>query len=371
MAPARFLLEVYRSVRRALSLGRWFIQSVAPSATGRGRDLLMVYDLGFQPLSVGDVLVFQEAALALRELHGLGRVDFAFLYNPSAPSHQDDAFEHVDPENIVSNLGGVLQAAHVNPFLGSVLLFAERRQLEDFVSGALERCFVWPGLGRYASGEYLYYEIFNSVLTDYYRAKGCVPRLSSRGPAREWAMRFVRQHCGAAVPISVQLRRNPRNPKRNSDYPSWVALFEHVRRAGYPVKFLLVCAIDELDPSLDRLDNVLPVKRFGTNVEQDLAVIDVSAMHLGSSSGPATMAMFSEKPYCLFSSDPIPWLYRGMHREDGVLRHFFATPVQRMVVARETPETLLREFERLWSAVAPAAGRDREQPLALERAEPG
>jgi len=358
MSPARFLVELLRSGRRTLALGRWLVQSLVPREQRQARGLLMVYDLGAQPLSVGDVLVYQEAALALREVHGLGRVDFAFLYDPVAPTHADDAFAHVDSESIVSNLGWVLQAAHVNPFLGSVLLFAERRGLEDFVGAALERSFVWPGLARYASGEYLYYEIFNRILADYHRAKGRVPHLHSRGPAREWATRFVAQHARGSIPVSVQLRRNPHNPARNSDYPSWGALFQHARRAGYPVKFLLVCGVDELDPALDQFDNVVPVKRYGTNVEQDLAVIDAAAMHLGAASGPGTIALFSDKPYCLFGVDAIPWLYRGMRHQDGALRFFFADDRQRLIAEPETPESLRREFERLWPAVSARPPQD-------------
>jgi hypothetical protein len=130
---------------------------------------------------------------------------------------------------------------------------------------------------------------------------------------------------------------------------------------------LLVCGVDELDPALEQLDNVLLVKRFGTNVEQDLAVIDVSAMHLGASSGPGTMALFSDKPYCLFGVDAIPWLYRGMRRQDGALRLFFANPWQRLIADREAPEALVREFERLRPAVASGGGDNAGQRLALDR----
>ena len=141
--------------RRVFQGLRWMIQYTPSGATGRRR-LLIVYDSETQPMSVGDILLFQATALTLREDHGVDQVDLAFLYNPEGEKHPEAAFHHIDQENIHPNLSWILQAAKVNPYLGSVLLFADRRKLEQYVSQSLDEAMVWSPLGRYASAEYLY-----------------------------------------------------------------------------------------------------------------------------------------------------------------------------------------------------------------------
>ena len=62
------------------------------------------------------------------------------------------------------------------------------------------------------------------------------------------------------------------------------------------------------------------------------------------------MALFSSKPF-LFVRDIIdPASYRGMIQEGIFVRFPFSTRYQRSTSACETPEILINEFERMWSA---------------------
>jgi hypothetical protein len=319
---------------------------------------LVIYDFSSQSFSIGDILVIQEASLVLRQLAGLERVDLAFVYDPASPVVPHPAFSQIDSENFLWHLSTILQAAQVNPYLGSLFLFDSHHRLEEFVSGILPTCEVWPPFPQYVSREYLYYRVFNEVLFDYFQKQKTLPRLESRAPARAWAKAFMEQHVATDVAVTVQLRRNSANPARDSDYASWISFFE-LCKGRYPAKFLIICAQHETDPRLRQCSNVVVAKDHCTNVEQDLALIEASAIHMGASSGPSTIAMFSGKPYCLFNTDLLVDRYKGSVREGDRVTLFFSEPTQSFLFGRETPDLIAAEFERMWKAVERPRSHDR------------
>ena len=131
---------------------------------------------------------------------------------------------------------------------------------------------------------------------------------------------------------------------------SWLEFFDHCRDR-YPVKFVVVCSLSEVDDRLRQYQNVLIAKDFHTSIEQELALIHEAAIHMGSSSGMATMAEFNAKPYLIVNTDMDPDRYKGTIREGSFLRFFFASSFQRFSVGQETAEILIKEFARMWATV--------------------
>jgi hypothetical protein len=289
-------------------------------------------------------------------------VDLALVYDPASPVVPHPAFSAVHSENFLWHLPTVLQAAQVNPYLGSLFLFDSHRHLEKFASGNLDMYEIWPPLPQYASREYLYYRVFNEVLFDYFQREKALPTLESRAPARAWAKGFLEQHVGSDIAVTVQLRRNPANPKRDSDYGSWIGFFQ-LCRGHYPVKFLIICAQHEVDPRLRGCSNVVVAKDHCTSVEQDLALIDAAAIHMGASSGPGMIAIFSGKPYCLFNTDLLLDYYRGCTREGNRVKLFFCKPAQSFLFGPENQDLIAQEFERLWKAIESPHSNDRSGPI--------
>src|SRR5258706_16303928 len=259
-----------RRAKTAASLLRWHLRAFSGLVRSDARRLLMIYDFSSQPFSIGDILLVQEASLVLRQVAGLERVDLALVYDPTSPVVPDPAFSQIGSENFLWHLSTVLQAAQVNPHLGSLFLFDSHRRLEEFASGNLDIYDVWPPLLQYANREYLYYRVFNEVLFDYFQRAKALPQLKSRGPARVWAKAFLEQHVGPEVAVTVQLRKNPANSARDTDSDSWLSFFR-LCRGRYPVKFLIICARHEIDPRLRQSSNVVVAKDHCTSVEQDLA----------------------------------------------------------------------------------------------------
>lgn len=318
----------------------------------RERRLLVIYDLSTQPFSIGDILVFQIGALVLLEEYKCDFVDFALVYNPQNPTSGDPAFASITEENCLYHLAGILPVAQVNPNLGSIFLFNSHAQLQDFVADNLKRYKVWPSLSNYVSRKYMYHTIFNEIITGHFNRYGKVPFLHSRTNMNVWALTFLKNNVYPAIPVTVQLRRNLSNPTRNSNYDVWLSFFDNcVDR--YPVKFVVLCAESEIDERLRKCSNVIIAKDFRTNIEQDLALIDNGAMHIGAASGPGALAMFSDKPFFFLNTSEESILTIGCKRHGRLIRTDYHNEVQNFVTEAETVEMLSYEFERMWQAGGP------------------
>ncbi len=354
---ARGLLgPLYRPVRRTARFVSWAFPALGRLLLPAGaneRRLLMIYDLSSQPFSIGDILVFQEASLVLRKMHNLGEVDFAIVYDPKNPGASNPEFASITETNVLFNLASILPVAQVNENLGSLLVFNSYIQLHRFIADNGDFYHIWPSGWHASTREYLYYSVFNDLLYAYYRTHGSIPRLGCRPFLVDWALLFYKKHAYPQVPVTVNIRNNKAlGTHRNLDLEIWLQFFQFCE-TRYPAKFVVICARSEIDDRLRRCQNVIVAKDYHTGVEQDLALIHASAIHMGASSGPATMAWFSTKPYLIVNTDLDPDLYHPalVKREDKVIRFAFATPAQCFIVGAETTDLLIREFARMWEAI--------------------
>jgi len=315
------------------------------------RRLLAIYDLSSQPFSIGDILIIQEASLILKEKRNIDQIDFAIVFNQRNPAAPDVAFDSITEANVLYHLASVLPAAQINPYLGSLFIFNSHTHFHRFIADNSDYYDIWPSAWDYTNKDYLYYSVFNEIVYDYYQEYRSIPRLPCRQFLIDDACSFYYRHVWPDIPVTVQTRNNPIfGTHRNVHMESWIKFFEDCR-GRYPVKFIIVCSHSEIDDRLRQCPNVLIAKDFHTSVEQDLTLIHEAAIHMGSSSGMGTIALFNEKPYLIVNTDMDAKQYRGIIREESFLRFFFASPFQRFSLGKETAELLISEFSRMWSAI--------------------
>ncbi len=355
----------------AYGLFRWVFQSITSFQRNPGtrpRRLLAIYDLTSQPFSIGDILVVQEASLVVRETYGLDVVDFALVYDPINPAvNCDPSFARINSENGLYHLASVLPVAQVNPYHGSMFVFNSHQQLYRFIADNSCRYRIWPSAWRFAMRKYLYHHVFNDLLHDHFETHGSVPELSCRPVMIDWAKRFFREHASPHIPVTVQFRRNKSiSTTRNLDVDCWLEFFHHCE-SRYSVKFVIVCALSEVDERLRSCPNAVIAKDHGTNIEQDLALIQGAAMHMGACSGPGAIAIFNKKPYLLLNSFAHQVGHDDMIPDEGFWKYTFATPYQRYAEPPTTMDLLTTQFARMWSAVDLAEWNDngsRQTPAA-------
>lgn len=349
-------------IRIALRRLQWFVMWVVPrlgelfvpNARGKQR-ILLIYDTSAQPFSVGDILVCQEAALVLCQKHQVNIVDFAVLYDPENPAASNPVFaKAVTKENVMDHIASLLPLAQVNQNLGSFFVFNSREQVVRLIADNADLYHVWPSGLQVGTRQYLPSVVFNDLLVDHYREHGSIPQLTFRPYLRKWAAQFYRENVSPKVAVTVNLRNNKGwDLCRNSQMESWLECFRYCE-TRYPVSFVILCARSEIDDRLRGCGNVILAKDYQTSVEQDMALIHMSAMHMGAGSGPATMAWFGAKPYLMIdnASNADSDFYKHEHMierlGDNIRKFWFAGPGQRIHVGLETGELLIREFQTLF-----------------------
>ncbi len=315
------------------------------------RRLLLIYDLSSQPFSIGDILVFQEASLVLRERYKVDLVDFAIVYDNKSPAPSSRVFSDITETNVTYHLASILPVAQVNQHLGSLFVFNSHKQLEEFVVNHIDGYHIWPSGWRLLTKDYLYYDIFNKIIYDYYNENGTIPHLTCRQFLVNWAWDFYQGNVLPDIPVTVQIRNNSKfGINRNLNLDCWLEFFQACL-GRYPVKFLIICSLSEMDDRLRGCPNVIMVKDFHTNIEHDLALIHTAFFHMGASSGPGTIAVFGKRPFLIVNTDLDPTLYLDSMSENGYIRLFFSHPLQRFEKGPETPDRLFSGFEEMWKSV--------------------
>ena len=349
------------SVRRPMRRMQWFMAWVMPRLRGvvwgrevRPQRVLVVYDTSTQPFSVGDILVCQEASLVLCERHRVDVVDFAILYDPEKPVVESGTFAAVvTSENVMYHIASLLPLAQVNQRLGSFFVFNSRDQIVRWMADSADQYHVWPSGWQVGARVYLTSVVFNDLLVEHHRQHGRIPNLSCRPYLREWAAGFYREHVGVKTAVTINLRNNPAwDVCRNSDMESWLALFRYCE-SRYAVSFVIICAKSEIDARLRECGNVILAKDHLTSVEQDMALIDMSAMHMGAGSGPSTMAFWGSKPYLIidngYNTESDFYQRPNMIEriDDRMRRFWFAGVQQRIALGLESGDLLIQEFQEL------------------------
>ena len=274
------------------------LQNLKPRMKKR---VLIIYDTNYQPFSVGDTIIFLEAGLVLCAEKKLETLDFAIVYNPTTPYDVDPVFLGVvDSDNVLLHLGKILPIIQLIEQSGSIMIFNSQTQLNKYISDNAELYEVWPSQLDRVKGSYLSPKIFTSLFYQYYKKNSSLPMMKGKEYLNQWATLFFSNKFPGKIPITINLRYNKKwHQSRNARIQEWVEFFKYCQ-SKYPIVFIVLSSIDEVCSDLRECENVVHAKEFNTTLEEDLALIKNSSMHMGSSSGPATIAWFNENPYIIF-----------------------------------------------------------------------
>jgi hypothetical protein len=352
---------IFKFVRNLLRFSSWIFTTSDLNAIklekGNNR-ILLIYDTTSQPFSIGDFLVIQETSLALTHQFSAEFADIAIVYDARSPDKADIVFKNVvSTDNVLLHLASMMPVLNLNPKIGSIFVFNSKLALEDFVvKNIKEYLNIWPSFFEYGSGKYLNTHAFNTVLYDFFQKNGYIPSLSSSDSLKSWAMSFIHENIYPKVPITINIRNNPLwDNRRNSRISEWNKFFRYTEKAYPEAIFIILCATKEIPAKFRELSNVVIAKDFSTELDQELSLIEFSAAHLGTNSGPAAMAYFNNNPYCIFSL-----LIDGIHHElflkedmvihlnDDFYKFWFASNMQKFSSKPEELGSLISVFEEIW-----------------------
>lgn len=353
-----------KPLRNFLRFSSWLIPAIARSALTlrRANDrILLIYDTTNQPFAIGDFLVIQEVSLTLTREFSAKYADIAIVYDAENPDKADKVFKGVvSTDNVLLHLASMMPVLNLNPKIGSLFLFNSKTALESYVVENIDEYLtIWPSCLDYGSGKYLNLHAFNTVLYSFFEKYKEIPSLSSSTPLKSWALSFIHQNIYPKVPITINIRNNPMwDGRRNSRIQEWVKFFKYSAKTYPNAKFIVICATKEIPEEFRGLSNVIFAKDFATELDQELALIELSAAHLGTNSGPAAMAYFNMNPYFIFSL-PIDGIHHEhfsrkdmlVHVKENIFKFWFALDSQKFSSQPENVEALMGVFDEIWRSI--------------------
>lgn len=345
-----------------------------------------VYDFELLPYALGDVLTWNIQTALRCEAARRDRVDVLICVDPRYPSsiYQRNL---VTADNCGLFLSELFGAFGTHPRLGSILVFSEREQLlAELLRRASDDPLNAEILADYervlkrrddeaALNEYFIKYIYaHDEINRFAEIHGRIPLLQpSIGCTPDTAGLAATLFAGKRiVVIHPRLRRldqgygGEHTNWRDSDFLEW---FEFVRAAErrYPdVTFVVVGRLQEKPLEILKLSNVVSLRTLGLGLGHELTLMLDSNLFIGTSSGFAAMANFSEVPY--FITKVNEEFCNAYRIPPGCERLPFARPDQLLVYEPETTDLLLRLLDRgLAGNVAKASGPALER---LDRIDP-
>jgi hypothetical protein len=354
-----------------------------------GRNYCAVYDFGLFPYALGDVLTWNvQTAIRCEEL-GRERVDAYICVDERQPPNlfQRDL---ITADNCELFFNEVFGAFGTHPKPGNIFVYRHRdemlerlretctddsansedlaeygRALADYQRALAIRengksvLVGWPTLMiEYFTKSIHSHERINA----YAAAQGRIPlSRPSMGCEPDVTGLLAKRFAGnRIVAIQMRLRRldtgygAEHTHWRDSDFLEWYEFLKDAGKTHPDVQFVVMGRLQEKPLELLRLPNVLSLRTLGLGLGHELSLLLRSDLFIGTSSGFAALANFSEVPY--FVTRMNDTACKAYRIEPGTKRLPFATDRQFLVYEPETRELLAKLLDRGLQGVPPRAG---------------
>lgn len=355
----RYFEALIRFIHQLVNLMSWnfpLLRRFLPFVPQSEKRILAIWDFRVVPFSYGDMLwLCQETALVMRELHKVDKIDIALLCD----------VEHVrvdgglDAQNFHYYFSKLLPLAFVNPHLGALLVMDSPDMLAKYIADNHKRYYIFPPYIDSMGRSLTRYEQYSNYVQTFYFEHGYIPYLSCQPAMVMWARQFLATKVRPHLPVIVHLRNTSTCIGRNARLECWLEFFSFCQMR-YNVTFVLIGDNNEIDPRIRDLSNVLVAKDHGTTAEQDMALIQTAMMYIGTTSGPASMAICSDLPFLIYG-------FQTVHEKLTPGQPFpWATSLQKLVWEPETVEQLIADFTWLYEQIDTAQWASKFDQLASE-----
>ncbi|MEZ5665915.1 MAG: hypothetical protein R3F55_00445 [Alphaproteobacteria bacterium] len=350
--------------RRCLADSRRRLRDL--DAIGDGT-FLAFYDFSYAPYALGDAMTFQAKAMCGAIDAGCDSIRLCLVADPNRPACPLQP--HITAGNYLDHLNRLYPAFLCTPPADRVHVFRSRQAFDLFVLHARRRGTPsWPALGSHFERRLDF--ISHAEIDAFFARHGHVPRLAApRGHGTEALLAAA--GCGRYV-VAVNVRQSrmtarPADFHRDSPAAPWHRLFAHAAARHPEVLFACLGGFGEWDRALAAHTNVVVPRAMGLQLADELALLFGADLFMGSSSGFAAAATFSDVPYAITNMEHRFAAYNGL--AVGAPRYAFGLPGQRIGWEVETDDLLIGLFEeahargpRPRADVAPTAASGRGAP---------
>jgi len=338
------------------------------------RNYAAVYDFELMPYALGDVLTWNIQTAIRCEQLGRERVDVHICMDPRHPSsiYQSDM---INADNCGLFFSELFGAFGTHPRLGTIHIDLRREDTLDRLRAcaqgddanaevladyehALANRHDNDILVAYFTKYIYYHEGINAFAQEHRRipllqpSMGCEPDITGLLTRRLAGKRTVAIH--------VRMRRldagyhGEHTWARDSDFVEWYGFLAEAGKRYPDVEFVVMGRQQEKPLELLALPNVMSLRTFGLGLGHELTFMLRCDLFIGTSSGFAAMANFSETPY--FITKMGKESCNAYRIPFGAERLPFATERQILVYEPESQDLLLRLLERGLKDVPPRTG---------------
>jgi hypothetical protein len=199
-------------------------------------------------------------------------------------------------------------------------------------------------------------------MSAYAAAHGRIPLLRpSMGSEPDVTGLLTKRFAGnRVVAIQMRLRRldagygTEHTHWRDSDFLEWYEFLKEAGKTHPDVQFVVMGRLQEKPLELLRLPNVISLRPLGLGLGHELSLLLRSDLFMGTSSGFAALANFSEVPYFITRMNPGACRAFAIAPESERLP--FAGERQILVYEPETRDLLMQLLERGLQGVPPRSG---------------
>jgi hypothetical protein len=341
---ARYFIIFFRTLHNLYLWNTDYFKIYKNKTETKGK-ILGIYDLSYQPYSIGDFIDLNQSCLLKAYEYKIEIIDIAII-NSYKTKNKSIEYNMINQENSLFFINSIISVIQLNSKIGSLFIFDDHDQYLKFILDNKNKYIVLPNSRQLALKTYIMRVAFNDVYFNFYNKYKKINNIEIPQYLKDWSMNFYKKFDNNKTTfITVNLRNNPIHAfDRNSNLNVWIDFFDYYKSI-YNIKFIIICAKSEVDERFRYLDNVIIAKDYNTTLEQDLSLISTSTIHLGTASGPFSVALYTTKPYMMFSWNGDATTHKCIKKVDNYFQFIFANKHQKIFNEKETTEVLKNEFE--------------------------
>jgi hypothetical protein len=311
--------------------------------------LLGVFDFSYQHYALGDLLTNQINLAVIAIEQAIWHIDLVVMVNPERPSARQQTF--ITRSNYIAHLDNVMPVFACNPLLRSFRLVRDLQTFNFLI--ALQhrnRLPMWPDLKRHLKMQQDF-PIDHHRINAFHARHGYVPRLSAPRGYEAWARHFHdteldRRPLVIINPRQSSLTEAPAVTYRDAPLSAWHGFIDVAAGRWPEALFVMVGGFQEWEHRLLYRRNVFIPRAWGLRLAHELALLKIADVFMGTSSGFATFATFTDIAYAIVNVEHS--FARPAEVRPGD-RHFpFAKANQLLTWRQESTEELLVLFEEIY-----------------------
>lgn len=307
-------------------------------------------DLGYFHYALGDFLTIGTEISCLAIDNDCSGIDYFIEVDPGRPAAPAQGF--INTANYTFHLENLAPAILCTPMLRSIRFLRDQGRTAGFFRQSAKRMRrpIWPSY-RSQLVKRMPYPLNHSAINEFYRRHGYVPNLKAPKGYEAWAEAFVAKAMPSSFIVAIhprqsRLSQSPATTYRDADLGEWKVLIRHCASKHPDIRFILMGGFSEWHRDLFSLPNITIPRALGLNLAHELALMQRSNLFLGSSSGFATMATFSEMPYLISNIEHFFAPYAGVEVGEN---YPFAKQNQALHWQHDDSESLINYLEKIYN----------------------